>query len=435
MKRPTLWRCAVAAALLAGAVASSAYQGPLAESFTPLHVLWQRAGEGRVLPALVEAERMHALGRIGPSELAQLLAIAGDESGAERLMAQAYPQKVVDMPPPPRAVMERAVDAIAALARTRRVVILNESHADSRQRAFALALAARLRGLGYTHFGAETFTDGVAGSMRDGAPDAATGVYTADPVFADLVRYAQRIGYVLFPYEQREDQALHAPADSGPSAREWAQARNIVDLLVADPDARVFIFSGGSHLRETVDARGREWMGAWLRRLGGLDPLTVDQNAGLPHPAPARETPLYRSLRPLLPNYVAAVRLNGGDYATRDGVDMVVFHPALASVTARPAWLYMCGYRLPYVIALPAGDQRRLVRAVAADEPAGSTAVDQVLVAAGTAKVELMLPTGRYLIQSQSEQGHDTVLMTRLDTVTRPVSDGLAGYQRAMSCW
>src|SRR3546814_9585648 len=66
---------------------------------------------------------------------------------------------------------------------------------STRQRAFSLLLARALRGAGFNYFGAETFAPKLADSMRDGAPDLATGIYTVEPLYADLARQAAAMGF------------------------------------------------------------------------------------------------------------------------------------------------------------------------------------------------------------------------------------------------
>src|SRR3546814_14451194 len=122
--------------------------------------------------------------------------------------------------------------------------------------AFSLLLARALRGAGFNYFGAETFAPKLADSMRDGAPDLATGIYTVEPLYADLARQAAAMGFTLFDYEQRQNQEPPTGADSKQrtASREQAQADNIARVIAANPHARMLIL-------KIARASGRERVG------------------------------------------------------------------------------------------------------------------------------------------------------------------------------
>jgi hypothetical protein len=79
-------------------------------------------------------------------------------------------------------------------------------------------------------------------------------------------------------------------------------------------------------------------------------------------------------------------------------------------VAGRADWLAMHGYRKPHAVALEPLAARSLLRAFVAAEPAGSIAMDQVLVSPGAGAVTLMLPTGAYRLVGQTEAGEDMAL-------------------------
>lgn len=397
--------------------------------------VWQMVREGRVLPALVLAEEMHAEGRMRSADLAQIMTIVGDERRVEDLLQRPGAPTTGDVVVAGDGELsaEPALNAIVDLAKGRRIVILNESHFDQRHRAFALLLAKKLRGIGFTHFGAETFAPSIVESMQDGAPDGQSGVYVADPVFGDLVRQSYKAGYVLFSYEQTTEQATVAEGTEPDQrlAREETQAKNINAILQNDPDARMFIYAGGSHLLESPDASGQAWMALLLKRASGLDPLTIDQVSGTPHLSPARESPLYRKVKPMLPQYISVLRRGRDGFLGRDGVDLVAFHPPSTLQTPRPSWLFMCGYRLPYDIRVDGARSPRLIRAFLRDDPAGSIPVDQIVLKKGESSASLMLPHGLYRIEVQSEAGSDTELNASFNASSNAASRALRRYQDA----
>src|SRR3546814_4385438 len=103
--------------------------------------------------------------------------------------------------------------------------------------------------------------------MRDGAPDLATGIYTVEPLYADLARQAAAMGFTLFDYEQRQNQEPPTGADSKQrtASREQAQADNIARVLADNPHARMLIHVGSGHGSEIPAGDGIAWMALRLK--------------------------------------------------------------------------------------------------------------------------------------------------------------------------
>lgn len=370
--------------------------------------------QNKPLPAVVLAEQLLAEKSISTQELVQIYALTGDAKGTAAIIdGKATAPDPMPVPELIGYSPQPAIQAIVEAARSRRVVMLNESHQDQRHRAFALRLARELRKIGYTHIGAETFSTQVNESMEDGAPDGKSGLYTADPLFADFVRQSKKLGYALFPYEQRPEQ--RSAGDNGRmlglASREQAQADNIGEILKADPRARVFIYAGGSHLMEEADVNGNEWMALRLKRLTDVDPLTIDQTNGTPRSTAELDGSLYRSVASTFSLIAETMFEDGkGNFLSQPGFDAIVFHPRDAASSARPGWLSMEGYRRPQEIQLVPMEARRMIRAFLVGEPVGSIPMDQLLVPPNSERVELMLPRGKYRIEEQSESGQSVVL-------------------------
>lgn len=370
--------------------------------------------KNQLLPAVVLAEQLLEQKSISAQEFAQVYALTGDAKGTASILDRRTSKRA----PAPSSELtgyspEPAISAIVEAARSRRIVMLNESHQDQRHRAFALRLARELRRIGYTHLGAETFSVQINESMEDGAPDGNSGVYTADPLFGDFVRRSQQLGYQLFPYEQRPNQ--RPAGDNGQmlglASREQAQAENVRAILEANHNAKIFIYAGGSHIMEHPDSDGNEWMALRLKRSTGQDPLTINQTAGTPRSTAALDAPQYRSVASAFVLTTETVlRDDKGNFLSQPGYDLAVFHPRDAKPTARPGWLSMEGYRQAHEIELPTPKARMMVRAFLADEPTGSIPMDQMLIPPGTDRVVLMLPRGEYRIDAQSESGETVVL-------------------------
>lgn len=308
------------------------------------------------------------------------------------------------------ATFADAIDEIVRRARDTRIVILNEDHSDSRDRAFGLEVARALRPLGYNVLAAETLMNAAneaktANRMEliaeRGAVLRGDGYYTGDPVFADFFRQALALGYRPMAYEMTRFDPKQSPAESIAS-RERQQADYLFRRTLRDrPGAKVLIYVGFHHAAETpIESSSggkQQWMAARLKALTGIDPLTIDQTTiRLPDPPAAAEDPLVRALAPRLGDR-SVVAMAGstplvlGEY--EDHVDLQVIHPPAHVVDGRPDWLAAMG-REPVAIPdrlLPTTG-KRLVQVFAADEPDDAIPLDQFVVTAGEAAPPLLVP-------------------------------------------
>ena len=307
----------------------------------------------------------------------------------------------------------RLADPIAEIvrrARSTRIVILNEYHWVPRDRAFALQVARALRPLGYDVLAAETFNNSPQPAFaeqlratfeKDGYPRRFTGYYTRDPVFADFVRQALHLGYRPALYEATSYAPGSTPYDDVVS-RDQQEAENLVaHALKAYPASKILIYVGFDHATEAPmpwgDGKQIEWMATRLKRMSGIDPLTIDQT--LLSPLSGGNPALYALVAPRLRGRPAMLMANGaplvvGKYAGK--VDLQVAHPVATRIDGRPDWLRSMG-RKP--VAVPANlipnKGTRLIKAYIAAEAEDAVPVDQLLVTAGKPLPKLMLPPGR----------------------------------------
>lgn len=301
-------------------------------------------------------------------------------------------------PPAPAGAAGQAavLDAIVARAREARIVILNESHAVTRHRAFSQALLARLRPLGYSVFAAETFNnrrdepDPVEEYAALPYPHRDLGWYSREPVFGRLVREAMGLGYRLAAYEQVHDAETRAARDENDwvaniNAREAAQATHLAALLeTMAPDEKLFIHVGYDHAEEVARIEeGRElaWMALRLRRLTGIDPLTIAQTE--------------------CRGGADTVRLASPATAGRPSpFDLLVDHPLETFRAGRPEWRLAAGHRLvPIPPQYAQSDTPLVIEAFAEGEPFDAVPIDRVYVEPGE-DVRLALPPGRYTVRA-----------------------------------
>lgn len=324
------------------------------------------------LPGVAMMEQMVAEGAMHAAMLAQFMAITGDLDRVESLVGTAGTGPSLEAPALDvcEYSAESAISAIVEATRDYKVVMLNEAHHVQEHRAFALQLALALKEAGFTHFGAEAFSPGVLESVRDGFPSGESGIYTADPFFADLLRQTVRVGYSVFSYEQDEHQQAPGGAEVSlrTAVREQSQAGNIKRIIdSSDDEARFFVYAGYSHINQVPSAKGTIWMALRLKYLTGLDILSIDQVAGTPRLSDYKASTWYEAVS-ACHEYDDSFVLRGesGEFLSPPGTNIAVFHP-------RPResrrLLLMSGYRHERSIKVEALDERTLVRAFSAGEP------------------------------------------------------------------
>lgn len=371
--------------------------------------------EGRYLPRYLELRAAVAAGNeMARDMFSQFAALVGDEASAIGAVEAASSPDAV-LPDLTAAEARDAVTAIVEGARQTRVVILNESHDNSGHRAFATCVMRALRDEGFDWMAAETFSHHLdprfptIATYRQGQPFTNTlGYYTNDPVYAEMVREAARRGYRFAAYEIRPDQNEGVPASEQGARREQAQAENLLaNVLEPHPEARVLVIAGYGHASEV---EGRIAMFATqLRRLGGVDPLTIEQSANWPALDSANDSPHVAAvLERFSPTSPIAVSLDGEmvahpDYSGR--MDLSVFHPRLDRVDGRPGWLAADPERRRVAVEVPAFEGVALLQAMRSAEGPGGVPADQFLLEPGQRTATLVLHPGSYFLRLEMPAG------------------------------
>lgn len=385
------------------------------EAVTPAQRFLQ---EGRYLPQYLDLKAKAAAGEPAAGDmLSQYASFLGDEQTALAL-SEKPPHASLQRPDLEGAESRDALAAIIEGASRTSVVILNEAHNISAHRSFAGRVARALRPLGYNWFAAETFMSrqpDPAPSIslyRAGMPFIADfGWYSRDPVYAETVREAARLGYQFRDYEQAWDQ--RAPEGSEweaeIAARETAQADNLIaHILQPHPGAKVFVFVGYSHAMEKP-GRGGTWFAARLKEKTGIDPLTIEQSSNWPALNPAHDAPHVAAvLERFAPTDSIVVSKDGLSIGSRNyggQMDLSVFHPRRSEVAGRPGWLAADPLRVPFEVTVPAFEGPALLQAMrAAEGPAGVPA-DHLLLTDGQTRATLMLQPGVYALRLETTAG------------------------------
>ena len=209
-----------------------------------------------------------------------------------------------------------ARQAILNLAKTHRVIFINEAHHVPMGRAFTLSLLPGLYAQGFRYFAAETLDEKDTQLQQRGYPAQKTGYYTQEPTFGDLVRTALKLGFKVVPYEYHLKPSQSIAESANPFAdeylRERGEAQNLYSRIFKhDPHAKILLYAGYGHIAKKTDTvtwtagdLGAKTSGSatfvpmavYFERLSGLVPLSISQSSLYPHSAPAYESLLYRHI-------------------------------------------------------------------------------------------------------------------------------------------
>lgn len=395
---------------------SGAARGPQGQTLVfPMLLKKEQQEAGNPLAAYAEMLRLEpqyldskVFARVYPEVRAMYEEFMGEPLAGVRAMSLPTLRGKVatrDRAVPPQYKPEEALAVVAREARKTRVVIWGEEHHLPQTRSLYEALLRALRREGYRYLAAETFEEEV---MSPGFRRATygTGVYTRDPVYASAVRTALKLGYKLVAYEARGS----FPAGDE-NYRDRTQAENIkARVFDRDPAAKVLILAGRAHAAESAASDGWTPMASVLKRLTGVDPLTLYSPAMTERLTREEEDSRYvdATSRGLVPRPTIFVDGAGGLLGSAGSFDAYVFFPRTRLVGGRPDWMAREMDRRPVSIppALRGGCGLRLVQAYEVGEPAAAAVpVDQVLIREGDGLKALMLPKGRFRLRTVEEDG------------------------------
>jgi hypothetical protein len=150
------------------------------------------------------------------------------------------------------------IDDLLKRADSTQIVMFNEAHNCPQHRYLVGTLLEKFYQKGFRYLGLEAFyNDSLL--IKKGYPTSGNGFYLREPVFANLVREAHKMGFKVFEY------------DSFSNNREVDQAKNIYDkTLSKDHKAKVLILAGYEHIPKSK-------MAGKLETISGIKPLTIDQ--------------------------------------------------------------------------------------------------------------------------------------------------------------
>ncbi len=299
-----------------------------------------------------------------------------------------------------------AFDTLVAMADTARVIMVNERHHAAVDRLLTLRLLRALRAKGYRYFAAEAFA--VDTALPGGGYVTDDGSYLSEPLFAEVVREALRLGYTLVPYEASARQFDEPDSLTPQQRRDWAQAQNLVArTLAVDPQARVLVHAGFDHIKQQASATWSP-MAAYFTRLTGIDPVTVDQTNATARSRPEASHPVHQALRGRVPlDGTIFLSDSSGESIGASAllVDLVVVRAQAPDIAGRPAYMTMNGLRSARRVSVPECRRENcVVTAHRAAEPDEAAVLDRVEVVQQDA-VTLFLPAEAVRVSVYAHDG------------------------------
>ena len=361
------------------------------------------------------------------------LSFLGDYPLAMKSFSIAQPAQAGDRPSPLEGgyVARPALEAIPALASHYQIVMFNEAHNVALTRSLTVPLLSRLYAQGFRYFAAETLAPGDTGLQTRGYPVVDSGFYTQEPIYAEMVRTALKLGFKVIAYEADSNAA-------SPDEREAEQARHLYQsVFKQDPNARLVINAGYDHIVKAGVYLGGQSMAEHLHKLTGASMLAVDQTAMYPHPSEQNDHPYFtaamKKWQPDAP--IVFVDASGAPWSLRSGYDVSVFFPPEKLLRGRPTWLTLGGLRHPYLVSADGchGHYACLVEARYSNEGSEAIPADRMLLDVQPMTVSISglaaygstqwVPAGNLYLRPGSYQlsfvvGEDKVL--HRETVTVP---------------
>ena len=294
---------------------------------------------------------------------------------------------------------KNALDQIVKEASDYHFTLINEAHYSSQHRAFTNSLLKPLWDKGYRYLALEGLGHTGENLQTRGYATYGSGYYIKESSYANLIRNALKIGYILVPYE--------STSNNYGSMRDLEQAENIYNATFKkDREGKVLVHAGYSHIFEIGD-KNYTPLGAYLKKILDMDIFTIDQESMSERGNPKSENSYYKFA---LDNF----EINGPTVFVNSeksylnpikegGIDMQVYHPRTNYILGRPDWLINDDndiYPLPKGINKLEG---YFVQAIKANEAENSVPYDQFMI--DTVETGIILAKGIYDLRIFNKYG------------------------------
>jgi len=163
-------------------------------------------------------------------------------------------------------INDAALSYLVQKCKNERVVMINENHFAPHHRMLGEIIIDSLYNYGFRYLAMEAIWENDTALNERGFATTNTGLYSREPMMANLIRKAIEKGYSVFGY------------DDFTNEREKNQAINIYQkTLVNDSICKVLVWSGFGHINE--EEKSKRMMAREFFLLTGIDPLTINQTS------------------------------------------------------------------------------------------------------------------------------------------------------------
>lgn len=301
---------------------------------------------------------------------------------------------------------EDALKVIASYTGSKQAVFINEAHHVPLHRAFVIKLLPILYQQGYRYLAIEGLGyEDKELNQRGYALFNKTGFYTDEPLYADLIRTALKLGYKLIAYED--------PGDSTETEREIIQAKNLYEyILKEDAKAKFIVHAGYDHIRKkNSEDQTLKTVAMQFKSMTNIEPFSIDQVNFTEGSAAIYEPQLYQYLLNAndLNDAVIFRDKEGKPYVADDGkFDLQIVHPYSHYENGRPTWLLLNGKRDYYQLNNDPckGKYPCLAQAFVASEGELAVPIDQIKIDNSYQVPALVLPKGDFLLRFVDKEGN-----------------------------
>ena len=171
---------------------------------------------------------------------------------------------MLDNPHELKSSINNVKSAISDIIEEEKLVIINENHWFPEDRILMYQLIETFKKNGFEYLAVEALDKEKIDQLNErGFPIKSNGFYLRDPYFGMFIREAVNQGFKLLAYDNFTDN------------REEGQAAFFNEFLQNNPDEKVLVYVGHSHVWEFNDKK--QWMAQILKDKYHIDPLTIDQ--------------------------------------------------------------------------------------------------------------------------------------------------------------
>ncbi len=158
-----------------------------------------------------------------------------------------------------------AINKVSEIAKTQKMLMINESHYDFRHRLFVYLLLDSLYKIGYKNLCLEALNP----RRNNEYIKKGDGFYIIEPFFATLLRKAKEIGFNVYGYDTSAGSIQE---------REHGQAKNLYDLYSKDPDNKWVVLAGYAHINKRYFSRDSKSALQYFSSLAGFAPYSINQS-------------------------------------------------------------------------------------------------------------------------------------------------------------